>query len=213
MKKVFEEKDNLIRLIKMISNQFGDKCEVVLHDLTEDYNHTIVAIENSHVTGRKVGDCGSNLGLEVLRGKNSSGDRYNYKTQLKDGRFIRSSTVHLKDDDDKIIGAICVNYDITNFLITENILKGFTDFPTDSKEDTEIFANNVNELLDYLIQECQKIIAKPVSVMTKNDKIRAVEYLDSKGAFLITKSGDRVCDYLKVSKYTLYNFLDIARKN
>ena len=43
------------------------------------------------------------------------------------------------------------------------------------------------------------------------DKLKFLEYLDSKGAFLITKSSERVCEYLGISRYTLYNYLDLLR--
>ena len=40
-----------------IAAQFGDKCEVVIHDVSGGHpEHTIVHIENGHVSGRKVGD-------------------------------------------------------------------------------------------------------------------------------------------------------------
>jgi len=47
--------------------------------------------------------------------------------------------------------------------------------------------------------------------MSREDKIRFIHYLDEKGAFLITKSGERIQDYLGISKYTLYKYLDMSR--
>ena len=47
--------------------------------------------------------------------------------------------------------------------------------------------------------------------MTKEDKIAYIHYLDEHGAFLITKSGQRICEALSISKYTLYNYLEISR--
>lgn len=40
-----------------------------------------------------------------------------------------------------------------------------------------------------------------------------IEYLDNRGAFLITRSSDRVCDALGISKFTLYNYLEQIRSN
>lgn len=57
----------------------------------------------------------------------------------------------------------------------------------------------------------QMSIGKNTMLMTKDDKIEYIRYLDQRGAFLITKSGPRVCDALGISKYTLYNYLEIAR--
>ncbi len=45
----------LQKLAKGVAAQFGSDCEVVVHRLSADtMEHSIVAIENGHVTGRKV---------------------------------------------------------------------------------------------------------------------------------------------------------------
>ena len=44
-----------IPMVKFIAAVCGPRCEVALHDL-DDVDHSIVAIENGHITGRKVGD-------------------------------------------------------------------------------------------------------------------------------------------------------------
>ena len=44
--------------------------------------------------------------------------------------------------------------------------------------------------------------------MNKEDKIRAIQFLEEAGAFLITKSGDKVSEYFGISKYTLYNYME-----
>ena len=42
-------------------------------------------------------------------------------------------------------------------------------------------------------------------------KVKAIEYLDSKGVFLISKSGIKVCELFNISKFTLYNYLEMIR--
>ncbi|PUA39831.1 hypothetical protein C8Z91_07100 [Paenibacillus elgii] len=212
MESVKEEISFLLPLIRCIAAQFGDKCEVVLHDLTQGYESTIVAIENGHITGRKVGDCGSNLGLEVLRGTVTDGDRYNYITQTKDGKILRSSSTYIKNGKGETIGALCINFDISDLLVAENTIRSLTMHSLD-QEVKEVFVNDVNDLVDYLLQECQKSIGKPVSHMAKEDKIKAVQFLDARGAFLVKKAGDKVCQFLDISKFTLYNYLDEIRVN
>ena len=36
----------------------------------------------------------------------------------------------------------------------------------------------------------------------------AVQFLSESGAFLITRSGDKVSQFLGISKYTLYSYFD-----
>ena len=75
----------------------------------------------------------------------------------------------------------------------------------------EIFADNVGQLLDYLFAEGERLIGKPAAEMNREEKMQFIAFLDQKGAFLITKSGQRVMELLQISKYTLYNYLDTIR--
>ena len=55
------------RLAHGLALQFGPNCEVVVHDLeTEDVDHSIVVIENGHVSGRKLGDGPSHIVFESM---------------------------------------------------------------------------------------------------------------------------------------------------
>ena len=165
----------LLTLAKGIASQFGPNCEVVVHDLaTNDPERSIVAIENGHVTGRKVGDGPSHVVLEAP------------------------------------IGIFGINYDITLMLAMENAIKQFTATEKDEKE-PEPIARNVSDLLDELIEQSVKVVGKPVALMNKEDKVKAVQFLNETGAFLITKSGDRVCKFFGISKYTLYSYIDESK--
>jgi predicted transcriptional regulator YheO len=188
----------------------------VLHDLTDGYDHTIVDIVNGHITNREIGDCGSNLGLEILRGTVHDGDRFNYITHTPAGRILRSSSIYIKDDGGKVIGSICINLDITETVQFEGFLKNFNRYEIDEhgieNDQEEVFVKDVNDLLDHLIRQGQAVIGKPIKQMDKEEKIAFVGFLDKKGAFLITKSGDKICELLNISKFTLYNYLEIYHK-
>ena len=67
-------------------------------------------------------------------------------------------------------------------------------------------------MLEHLISEAAAAIGKSVEKMTRANKMEFLAYLDKKGAFLISKSGDRVCEYLHISKFTLYRYLDVIRE-
>lgn len=212
MKAISDEMDNLKRLVEMLAAQFGKNSEIILHDLSKDYEHTIVAIENNWVTGRKVGDGGTNLGLEVLRNPpNVNGDIYNYFTKTADGRLLRSSSLYFRNDAGKVIGSLCINTDVTQMTEMQKSLQELTMFSENSHQIEEVFANNVEELVDFLIKESKKIVDKPAKDMTREEKMEVLKYLDSKGFFMITHAGTYACEYLDISKYTLYKYLGIIR--
>lgn len=215
MKTVKDELNNLENIVKAIAAQFGNHCEVVIHDFSEGYDNSITVIENGHVTGRHIGSSITNMGLENLHDNkellSENGGIHNYTTMTKDGRTLRSSSAMIQDEQGQIIGSLCINFDMTDFIHAANTIKQFSQAES-PKIENELFVNDVNELLDNSLKECIEYVGKPISLMNKEDKIKAISYLDQKGVFLITKSGNRVCELFGMSKYTLYNYLDEVRK-
>lgn len=206
----------LTQIVDLIEQQFGINCEVVLHDLSLPYDSTIIDIRNGHITNRKVGDCGSNLGLEVIRGTVINGDKFNYYTTTKDGRILRSSSIYLFDEENKPRYSLCVNLDITESIKLEAFLHNQNRYnlciEQANPNEGEIFANNVHELVDRMLERGIAFIGKPVEEMNKADKTRLIRFLDRKGVFLITKSGEKICDTLGLTKYAFYQMLEAVRK-
>ena len=62
--------------------------------------------------------------------------------------------------------------------------------------------------IERLRLELEKKLGKPVALMNKDDKVKAIQFLNQNGAFLVTKSGDKVAKYFGISKYTLYSYID-----
>lgn len=213
MKTIKEVLPLLKQIMKLVANTFGEDCEIVLHDWSEGYEQSIIAIENGQVTNRKEGNCGSNLGLEIMRGTIKDGDRFNYVTKTSYGKILKSSTIYLTDEENQPLGALCINLDITNYLNFQKSLNLLINIPEEENIHTEdeFHASDINQLADYLLNKGLELVNKSHDRLTKDDKLKIIKYLDEKGMFLITKSGDRVCNMLNISKFTLYNYLDIVR--
>ena len=202
----------LTQLAKGVARQFGQNCEVVVHDLcaTEE-DHSIVAIENGHVTGRRLGDGPSHVVWEALKSDPSKlEDRLCYLTKTEDGKILKSSTIFLRDEDGKVSGIFAINYDITMMKAMEDQLRVFTSADAQEQE-PETITHNVNDLLEELIKQSAQLVGKPVALMNKEDKVKAIRFLNESGAFLITKAGQRVCNFYGISKYTLYSYIDESK--
>ena len=201
------------RLAHALALQFGSGCEVVVHDLeAADPNHSIVAIENGHVTGRKLGDGPSHVVLEALHaGGERLEDRLAYLTKTADGKILKSSTVFIRDDDGRAVGIFAVNYDITILRAMGDTIAEVVGTEPSAPREPEPIVRSVADLLDDLIEQSVQLVGTPVALMSKEEKVRAIRYLNDTGAFLITKSGPKVCKFFGISKYTLYNYLDEAR--
>lgn len=111
-----------------------------------------------------------------------------------------------------------MNVDITEGLRLEKYIlnmNGYSlvdDHQNKPEENEEFITNNVAELLDFLLAQAQKHVGVPALSMEKENKLDFLRFLDEKGAFLISKSSEKVCEFLNISKFTLYNYLDTVRK-
>ena len=204
------ELDRLKQMAKGIAAQFGSNCEVVIHEISEKsaYN-SIVAIENGHVTGRKIGDGPSHVVLEQMgKKRNDTQDELCYLTRTPAGKILKSSSMYIRDEDGEICAIFCINYDISTLAMAESAIHAITQVGHSPRKEPEKITLNVADLLDDLIRQADELVGKPPALMNKEDKIRAVQFLNSQGAMLITKSGDKIAQHLGISKYTLYSYLD-----
>ncbi len=184
----------LEQVAKGIAATFGSSCEVVIHDVGAKHpEHSIVAIENGHVTGRKVGDGASHVVLEQVRQADAQpSDHLSYLTRTPDGKILKSSTMYIRGRSGKVTAILGINYDISSLLMVEGAVHELIDTEDRTQSEPEKIIN----------------VGKPVALMNKDDKMRAIGFLSQNGAFLITKSGDKVAKYFGISKYTLYSYID-----
>lgn len=215
--------EHLIHLAKCLEKQFGSGCEIVIHDLSKEPEHTIVHISNGDVTGRAMGGGLSKIVLAALEA-NKTGkslrDHLGYLTKTSDGRFLKSSTMYIRDcsfktgdkaeKDSKIAYIFSINYDITAFMTCELAIKNLIKTGSTGKKPDTI-ERTVGELLDDLIDESVRLVGKPAHAMNREEKKMAIEHLNKAGAFLITKSSEKVAEYFGISKFTLYNYIDINK--
>ena len=194
--------ESLKQIAAGIAAQFGDKCEVVIHDVASSHpEHTIVHIENGHVSGRKIGDGASRVVMEQLEHQNEQPqDHLCYLTRTPGGKILKSSSLYIRNSRGAVTAIFSINYDITNIMMMHR----------EQSEPEKII--NVNDVLDELIQQSVALVGKPAALMNKDDKIRAIRFLSDAGAFLVTKSGDKVAKYFGISKYTLYSYIDANKQ-
>lgn len=202
-----------------LARQFGPDCEIVIHDLKRhDLEHSVVHINNGHITNRREGDGPSKVVLETLhRDPDSLKDHLGYLTRTSNGKILKSSTFFIRNPEDSAVDYIfSINYDITGLMTIERSIKALisTEDPSDTRQQPEQIVHNVNDLLDNLIEQSVALIGKPAALMNKEEKVTAIQFLNDAGAFLITKSGDKVSKYFGISKFTLYSYIDVnSRKS
>ncbi|AEH51401.1 helix-turn-helix transcriptional regulator [Pseudothermotoga thermarum] len=215
MRKVHPLLKPLIPITKGLAAMLGPDYEIVLHDVS-DPEHSVIAIENGHVTGRTVGSPLTDFGLYLLKSPKFKDVDYiaNYMTTTSDGRILKSTTIFIRDESGKIIGFLCINFDTTKLSICKQMIDQALTFQTLEEltgAEHESFAKKVDELLLEVIDEVKKKTGKPLRFATKEEKIEVIRKLDEKGFFLLKGAVEALAKEMGNSKFTIYAYLREAR--
>lgn len=204
-----------IAIADMLVDSFGKKCEVVIHDLTTPQN-SVVYVANGSITNRQVGQSFDHLVKNVLLSKNFNNEyKANYTFKLADGKTIKSSTSLIRDCDDNVIGAFCINFEIEDFQKIYTFLNSF--LKDESEEIDEVDSksldsfDNVNEIIDILIDNTIGNI--DIKSMKRRDNIEIITFMYDKGIFLMKGAVEKVANRLNVSPVTIYSYLNEIKKN
>ena len=122
-----------------------------------------------------------------------------------------SASALIRDETGRAVGIFALNYDITLLRAMGDTIAEVVGTEPSAPREPEPIVRSVADLLDDLIEQSVELVGTPVALMTKEEKVRAIRYLNDTGAFLITKSGPKVCKFFGISKYTLYSYLDEAK--
>ena len=211
------EKELILKTLKQVAdaivNFWGHRCEVAVHDLTQ-LDKSLVYIAGE-VTKRQPGSPITDLVVRALR---KHGDRVqdllSYRTVSKDGRILKSSTFFFRGENGKVIGALCVNLDTTEFMNAIQFVETFirTNDGTGPNH-RETFASSVSETIQSLVGQIIAEIGKQPSTMSKEERVQFIKTLEGRGVFLIKGAVDQVAAITGVSKFTVYSYLQKIRAN
>ncbi len=172
---------------------------------------------NGHVTGRKIGQPFDHLLSIVFSSKDFKDDFLaNYQTKAKDGRLIKSSTAIIRDAKNYMIGALCINYDISMAQPIQNFIHDFIATKSTTKRKTTPSENNPKSTVD-ISETTNDLIRRiinnaDIKNLKRKGRISLIKFLDEKGVFLIKGSIDTVAELMQISKVTVYSYLDVVKK-
>jgi predicted transcriptional regulator YheO len=202
----------LEQLVPALAEALGPRTEVVLHDVTKLPN-SIVAIANP-ITGREVGGPASDLGLEILQ-SGWSEHLIGYRSELEDGRTLRSSSLFLKDEQGRAVCSLCLNTDVTSLDKAKETLQEMTELRTLSEltgafvaARGETFPRNIEDLAKSVLRDAIADTGIAVELMKKQHKMAVVDELQRRGFFTIRDSVDIAAEALQISRYSVYNYLN-----
>lgn len=204
-----------VGLVDFLGQVLGEDAEVALHDIT-NVDNSVVAISNNHVSGRSIGAPATNLVLKVLKeGKHNHKDyMVNYKGMSSSGKIFKSSTYFIKDDDNEIVGMLCINMNLEKFQEFRDFLGKFIQIEHDYSKTDEIerFDNSVEEIALKSMEEIIRNIEIPPERMSQEEKIEVVRKLYDSGVFLLKGVVSEIAVQLKSSEATIYRYLSKIKK-
>ena len=198
-------------IIKGMHTLLGERSEFILHDLSKPEN-SMVAIEGN-VTGRQLGASVTNIVIEAIaKHGDAAPDMIGYSSISKDGRPLKSSTIFIRNQKGQIVGCMCSNMDLTEFLVAQNLLESICTYGDNShQKDTEVFAQDIKEVVEDLIQKQIGAAGKPVPMMSRIEKVQLVRELENKCVFEVKGSVELAAHCLGVSSFTVYGYLKEIR--
>lgn len=200
------ETRNLLEQLKQVAQglgeTFGPFCEVVVHDL-QTPDHAIYAIHNN-LSGRKVGDPATELGLARIADPSYPQVIANYANRFPDGRQAKSTSIGIRNVEGQYVAALCMNVDLTLFQGVQTAMAQFTRIDCVVDESLEVdSAQSIRKRIDEF---AGRSASTPRSL--KADERRALlRELKASGALEVRKSMDVVAQHLGVSRAAAYSYL------
>lgn len=191
-------------LLDGLAAYLGSGCEIVLHSL-ENLDESVIKIVNGQHTGRKPGAPITNLALEMLKKiqANTGETSISYFTRNSKGEPLKSATIAIMGERDRIIGLLCLNYYLNTPLVT--FLSTFGGSENESLTGKqEIFSKTQSELMEEAILQAQSTVYMDASVLPSLKNKKIVELLHKQGFFKMKNSVEAVARKLEISKNTVY---------
>jgi len=210
-----ERLESFKRFADAVVGLFGERCEVVIHDFS-DMAKSVVYIAGN-VTNRSVGAPITDLPLRLLKEfGNKAPDKVGYKNTAGNGKFLKCSTIFLRDQKGKIEGCFCINFDVTDFVVFSTAFSDFSSLKqspdrealfTPQEHYTKSFTETMESVIDTTVAECGKLPA----AMDKAEKNDLIRKLDRAGVFMIKGSVEYLAKVFGASRYTIYSYLKEVR--
>lgn len=208
-----------IPVADLLVQTFGADCEVVLHDLRTP-EHSVVYVANGTVTGRQVGDSFHHLITQALMAQDTNSGiiaNYYFRHQKK---LIRSSSLFLRDENNTLVGALCINMDTSRITqqmeFLSSMLPGIektSAAPVQAGQLESIGPTGINQnMLDIVTDIINSIVRQTPKPFTRERRLEMIRFMESRGVFQMKGAVDLVAERLEMSKVTVYSYIDEVRK-
>ena len=177
-------------------------AEVVVHDIKQDQ---IVAIYNPF-SKRRVGD--SSLFTKEEKEMASLGDCIGpYEKTNWDGRKLKSVSSMIRDENNKVVGMLCINLDISGFKKVQELITAFISNETFIPQPKPLFKDDWQEQVNKYVHTYLAERHLTLDSLNRMEKKALIEHLYNIGAFTAKNAARYIANVLGVSRATIYNYL------
>lgn len=197
--------DSYKYFINGLSSYLGNSYEIVLHSLG-NLEQSVIHIVNGEHTGRKVGAPITDLALKMYDDiQKGEADFIVYNSKNKNGEPLKSATIAIRGEMDKIIGLVCINMYLNTpfFDVLSSFIPSSANIVNNLNID-ESFSNDTDDLIRTAIDEETKKVMANASILPSNRNKVIVERLYDKGIFNLKDSILKVEKIMGISKNTIY---------
>ena len=197
--------------VKALASYLGDAYEIVLHSL-ENPEHSVIEIANGFHTGRSIGSPITDLAVKWLKHLESCDktvNHYSYYSKNRNGEPLKSCTIAIRGNRDRIIGLICINL----YLGTP-----FLDLMSDMiPQETSTFVSEnfltSSSAVDTELRKAREQVLSNTSIPDQQRKKEIIRILYRHNVFNIKNAVEQVANDLGLSIKTVYFHLrNIAKE-
>lgn len=200
--------DSYAAMIEPLSSYLGSIYEISLHSL-EDYNRSVIKIMNGYHSGRSAGAPLTDLALNMLKritdqGLSAAESYTNYTATTRSGDHLKSSTIPIMGENNRVIGMLCINLYLDSPLteILQTLSDGKGEQPVQ-----EHFSSNVAETITEAVADARNQVLFNPNIPAVNKNKELIRILYDKGIFNIKDSVLQVATSLGISRNTVYMHL------
>lgn len=198
-----------IPIAEFIAQVCGNKCEVVLRDYKQN-SSTIIHIVNGKLGDRRVGDTISDYRLQKIMKGDPKHDSFsaNY-TMINESnqKIFRSAVFYIKMQEE-LIGLLCVNYDLTDFIQMRDFFQTEVLYGLEGQsKKREYFDESMDSILDGLIKNVFITWDRSIPVNKVELEGNPIRQLSKLGVFGYKGAVNKVAEILGISSQTVYRYI------
>ena len=195
-------------MAKTVASLFGPSCEAVVHSLEMDIEESAIEVINGYITGRSIGAPMTNLALDIVyESRETDKDLFGpYYSMSENGKPLRSVTQIIRGENDRMIGLICFNLDLSVSLY--DLMTAYSlrvDALRPAKR--EVYPRSIQELISHMFQDALEKANVNFPNPSVDRNLFIIEILMERGIFNFKGAADIIAKELGVSRSSIYNYL------